>query len=89
MLDLFKWVGQERISIKEAVRRLKEMCILSTRGKRVWNVCTIHKILRNRAYKGEAAYGKTKVGPLRKEVRARWKVRKKNILFIIKNKKIG
>ncbi|MGL9688743.1 MAG: recombinase family protein [Wolbachia sp.] len=75
--DLFKWVGQERISIKEAVRRLKERCILSPRGKRVWNVCTIYRILRNRAYKGEAAYGKTKVGPLRKEVRARWKVRKK------------
>ncbi|QOD38532.1 recombinase family protein [Candidatus Wolbachia massiliensis] len=75
--DLFKWVGQERISIKGAVRRLKERCILSPKGKRVWNVCTIHRILRNRAYKEEAAYGKTKVGPLRKEVRARWKVRKK------------
>ncbi|WP_341812504.1 recombinase family protein [Wolbachia endosymbiont (group A) of Conops quadrifasciatus] len=76
--DLFEWVGQERISIKETVRRLKERCTASPRGKGVWNVCTIHRILRNQAYKGEAAFGKSKVGPIRKAVRARWKVRKRN-----------
>ncbi len=76
--DLFEWVGQERISIKETVRRLKERCTASPRGKGVWNVCTIHRILRNQAYKGEAAFGKSKVGPIRKAVRVRWKVRKRN-----------
>ncbi|UVW83398.1 recombinase family protein [Wolbachia endosymbiont of Aedes albopictus] len=75
--DLFEWVGLERTSIKETVRRLKERCIDSPEGKRMWNVCTIHRILRNTAYMGEAAFGKTKVGPIRKEVRARWKVRKR------------
>ncbi|MFP3033941.1 MAG: recombinase family protein [Wolbachia sp.] len=87
--DLFEWVGQERISIKETVRRLKERCTASPRGKGVWNVCTIHRILRNQAYKGEAAFGKSKVGPIRKAVRARWKVRKGTILFIVLMRRIG
>lgn len=59
-----------------AIKQLETRGIIIRKG--VWNVCTIHRILRNQAYKGEAAFGKSKVGPIRKAVRARWKVRKRN-----------
>ncbi len=59
-----------------AIKQLETRGIIIRKG--VWNVCTIHRILRNQAYKGEAAFGKSKVGPIRKAVRARWRVRKRN-----------
>ena len=76
--ELFKWVGLERISLNKAARRLQNRCILSPMGKEIWSASTIHRILRNKAYKGEMEFGKTKVGPIRQETRAKWKIRKKN-----------
>ncbi|WP_174516938.1 recombinase family protein [Wolbachia endosymbiont of Cardiocondyla obscurior] len=76
--QLFMWVGQERMSLKETARRLKEMCITAPKGRRNWHSGTVCRMLRNPAYKGQAAFGKTNVGPIKKEVRAIWKVRKKS-----------
>lgn len=75
---LFEWIGQERVSLKETTRRLKEMCITAPKGRRNWHSGTVCRMLRNPAYKGQAAFGKTNVGPIKKEVRAIWKVRKKS-----------
>ncbi len=75
---LFEWVGQERVSLKETVRRLKEEYIATPKGKGIWHPSTIRRILRNYAYKGQAVYGKTKAGPIKKEVKAVWKGRKKS-----------
>ncbi|OAL98698.1 MAG: recombinase [Wolbachia endosymbiont of Dactylopius coccus] len=58
--QLFMWIGQERISIREAIRRLKDMSIRTRTGKKVWRTIVIWKILRNTAHVGRAAFGKLK-----------------------------
>jgi site-specific DNA recombinase len=60
---IFEWVGGERCSMGEVTRRLKQEGIPSRTGRPVWDRATICAILRNPAYKGTAAYGKTRVGP--------------------------
>ncbi|BAO99504.1 recombinase family protein [Wolbachia endosymbiont of Cimex lectularius] len=73
---LFAWVGQERVTFREAVQRLKKMRIITPKGKRDWHPSAINRILKNPAYKGQAAFGKTKVGPIKKEVA--WEMREKS-----------
>ncbi|MCA4774544.1 recombinase family protein [Wolbachia endosymbiont of Mansonella perstans] len=65
MFKLFAWVSQERVTLRKAVQRLKEMCIITPKGKRDWHPSAISGILRNLAYKGQAAFGKTKVGRIK------------------------
>ncbi|WP_353288830.1 recombinase family protein [Wolbachia endosymbiont (group A) of Pogonocherus hispidulus] len=67
--EVFMWIGEERISIREAVKRLREASVRTQTGKEVWHSSTIHKMLKNPAYKGQAAYGKTKAGPVMLEVK--------------------
>ncbi|WP_141630706.1 recombinase family protein, partial [Wolbachia pipientis] len=57
---IFNWVGQERVSINEVIRRLSEIPVITQTGKERWKRSTIWKMLRNPAYIGRAAYGKTK-----------------------------
>ncbi len=57
---IFNWVGQERMSINEVIRRLSEIPVITQTGKEYWKRSTIWKMLRNPAYIGRAAYGKTK-----------------------------
>ncbi len=59
--QVFEWIGRDRASIGEVCRRLQG-CPTSA-GKLVWDRTTIWAMLRNPAYKGEAAFGKTRVGP--------------------------
>ena len=59
---IFEWVGQERCSIGEVCRRLKAEGIRTRTGKPAWDRSTIWLILKNPAYKGTAAYGKTRSG---------------------------
>ncbi|RLT59567.1 recombinase family protein [Wolbachia endosymbiont of Drosophila ananassae] len=58
--QIFMWIGQERISIREAIRRLKDMSVRTRTEKKVWRPIIIWKMLRNPAYKGQAAFGKLK-----------------------------
>jgi site-specific DNA recombinase len=67
--SIFAWVAHERCSIREACRRLKKQRILTRSGRRVWEPATIGGILRNPAYTGQAAYGKTRVGERRPRLR--------------------
>jgi len=60
---IFEWVGREHCSMGEVTRRLKQEGIPTRTGRPVWDRATIHAILKNPAYKGTAAYGKTRVGP--------------------------
>ncbi len=67
---LFAWIGNERISINGATRRLTEMGIQTPTGKQSrWNRGSICHILRNPAYKGEAAFGKYKCIPRKPRLR--------------------
>lgn len=68
--QMFKWVGVERVSLGEVRRRLKKADILTPRKKTAWDRSTVWGILKNPAYKGSAAFGKTRSGTLRPRLRA-------------------
>ena len=66
---IFEWVGVDRLSIGEVSRRLKREGIASPSGKNYWDRSTVWGILKNPAYKGSAAFGKTRIGPMRPRLR--------------------
>ncbi|MGA8612638.1 MAG: recombinase family protein, partial [Xanthobacteraceae bacterium] len=68
--QIFQWVGLERASMGEVCRRLKTRGISSPRGKDRWSRSSVWTILSNPAYKGAAAFGKTRMGPARPRLRA-------------------
>src|SRR3954471_1404521 len=61
---IFGWVGRDRVSIGEVCRRLQRQGYPTRGGKRAWDRTTVWGILKNPAYAGAAAFGKTRVGPL-------------------------
>ena len=67
--QIFAWVGLERCSLREVVRRLKTRQIPSPTGGTVWEPTTLGALLKNPAYRGEAQFGKTRVGPRRSRLR--------------------
>src|SRR3712207_2635867 len=62
--QIFQWIGRERVSIGEVCRRLRQEGCLTRRGKPAWDRGTGWGLLRNPAYAGTAAFGKTRIGPL-------------------------
>ena len=62
---IFEWIGQERCSIGEVCRRLCREGIPTQKGKAAWDRATVWLMLKNPAYKGTAAFGKTRTGPLK------------------------
>ena len=67
---IFHWIGVERVSIGEVCRRLGKQGHRTRTGKTYWDRSAVWGMLKNPAYKGEAAFGKTQVGPLRPRLRA-------------------
>lgn len=67
--QIFDWIGRERSSIGDVQRRLTAAAILTPAGKTGWDRTTIWGILKNPAYKGQAAFGKTRAGELRPRLR--------------------
>jgi site-specific DNA recombinase len=67
--QVFDWVGRDRLSIGEAVRRLAKADIKSPKGKSSWDRTTVWGMLKNTAYIGFAAFGKTRMGPRRPKLR--------------------
>jgi len=67
--QIFHWVGHERNTIGEVRRRLQQTEIPSPTGKAVWDRSTIWGVLKNPAYKGTAAFGKTALGQKRPRLR--------------------
>lgn len=63
--QLFEWVGRDRVSIGEVARRLKQQGTPSPTGKAWWDRTSVWGMLKNPAYKGQAAFGKTRVGERR------------------------
>ena len=68
--QIFTWVGRDRCSIGDVRRRLEAAGERTRTGKTTWDRTTIWGILKNPAYKGEAAFGKTTVEPLHPRLRA-------------------
>jgi len=68
--QLFYWVGQERMSINAATNRLTEMGFRTPSGEQTrWNRGSVYRLLKNPAYKGMAAFGKTKCVPKKTRLR--------------------
>ena len=66
---IFSLVGRERLSIGDVKRHLEAAKIPSPTGKSGWDRTTIWGILKNPAYCGQAAFGKTRAGELRPRLR--------------------
>ena len=66
---LFEWVGERRATIGEVCRRLREAGEPTRTGKSRWARNTVWQMLTNPAYKGVAAYGRRRVGPMRLRLR--------------------
>ena len=67
--QVFDWVGRDRLSIGEVARRLGQASIKTATGKSFWDRTTVWGMLKNPAYKGSAAFGKTRIGPRRPQLR--------------------
>jgi len=68
--QVFTWVGQERLSINAVCRQLQDASERTRSGKTVWDRTTVWDMLKNPAYAGEAAFGKTRAGPPLPKLRA-------------------
>src|SRR2546428_38171 len=68
--QVFDWVGHHRLTIGEVCRRLTQTGEVTRTGKTVWDRSVVWGILKNPAYQGAAAFGKTRQEPLRPRLRA-------------------
>ncbi len=68
--QVFSWVGQERVSIGEVCRRLQRAGEPRRDGNTTWDRRVVWGMLKNPAYKGTAGFGKTRVGALKRPLRA-------------------
>jgi site-specific DNA recombinase len=68
--QVFAWVGGDRLTIGEVCRRLTQAGEVTRTGKTVWDRRVVWGMLKHPAYKGTAAFGKTRQAPLRARLRA-------------------
>jgi site-specific DNA recombinase len=68
--QVFDWVGRDRLTIGEVCRRLTRAGEVTRLGKAVWDRSAVWGMLKNPAYLGTAAFGKTRREPLRPRLRA-------------------
>ncbi|MBV8914803.1 MAG: recombinase family protein [Acetobacteraceae bacterium] len=61
--QLFTWIGIERISLREACRRLRALGHTTRTGLEEWDRTTLCGMLRNPAYQGTATFGRTRTVP--------------------------
>jgi site-specific DNA recombinase len=67
---VFEWLGRERLSIGEVCRRLMRAGERTRTGRRGWERRVVWAMGKKPAYTGSAAFGKTRQGPLRPQLRA-------------------
>jgi len=67
--QVFEWVGRDRLSIGEVTRRLRAQQIKTATDKDWWDRSSVWGMLKNPAYQGLAAFGKTRSGPRRPQLR--------------------
>jgi site-specific DNA recombinase len=68
--QILQWIGLERVSIGEVCRRLQQAGVRTRSGKTTWDRSVVWGMLKNPAYKGMAAFGKTRAGPMAPRLRA-------------------
>ena len=67
--QIFEWVGCQRWTLGAVCKRLREKEIPTSTGKLWWDRTVVWGILKNPAYQGQAAYGKTRCGAMRPRLR--------------------
>lgn len=67
--QMFEWVGRDRVSLAEACRRLEQKGLMTRSGDLAWDSSTVWGMLKNPAYKGLAAYGKTRKTDMHQKLR--------------------
>ena len=67
---VFDWIARDRLSIGEVCRRLTQAGEVTRTGKTAWDRSAVWGMLQNPAYRGHAAFGKTRQEPLRPRLRA-------------------
>jgi site-specific DNA recombinase len=67
--QIFQCTAMERKSLWQVCKTLEKQRILSPSGMNRWSSSTLRQMLKNPAYKGAAAYGKTAHGPMRQRLR--------------------
>jgi site-specific DNA recombinase len=79
---IFAWVALERVSLREVCRRLAEAGCRTRTGLARWDRTTVCGMLRNPAYIGQAAFGRSRFVPAQprlRPIRGRpWPSRKAN-----------
>jgi site-specific DNA recombinase len=68
--QVFAWLGCDRLTSGEVCRRLTRAGELTRTGKTVWDRSVVWGMLKNPAYQGMAAFGKTQQVPLLPRLRA-------------------
>jgi site-specific DNA recombinase len=68
--QVFAWVSGDRLTIGAVCRRLTQAGERTRTGRTVWDRSVVWGILKNPAYQGAAAFGKTRLEPLRPRLRA-------------------
>jgi site-specific DNA recombinase len=61
--QIFTWVGHERLTLTAVCRRLLSQGVPSPAGHQHWSRATIHTMLLNPAYAGQAIYGRRQCLP--------------------------
>src|SRR5262245_9680401 len=69
--QVFAWVGRDRLSIGDVCRRLKQAGEPTRSGKTTWDRTTVWGMLKNPAYTGQAAFGKTRSTPIALRLRGK------------------
>ena len=67
--QIYEWVGRDRVTIGEVCRRLMKAGERTQKGRTQWDRSVVWAILKNPAYKGAAAFGKTREGAVRTGLR--------------------
>src|SRR5712691_8943813 len=67
---VFDWIARDCLSIGEVCRRLTQAGEVTRTGKTAWDRSAVWGMLKNPAYRGHAAFGKTRQEPLRPRLRA-------------------
>jgi site-specific DNA recombinase len=69
MQQIFEWIGRDRLTIGEVCRRLNKTAERTRFSKRTWDRSVVWAALKNPAYIGEAAFGKTRTEAFRPALR--------------------
>ena len=68
---IFKLVGEQGYSLAAVCRELQRRGIKTAKGNVKWNTTSVHDILSNSAYHGQARYGKHRMVPRKQGKRAK------------------